>query len=98
ITGGGIARSPVTSAEAFLLRAARAESLAGSSAAARDPLLFAAGLYRVQAELAEKFHGTELELDRIVEASPLLLNYAAERGPQMLAAEAKKATETPALL
>lgn len=84
---------------AFERRAARAQLLAGEAVAAREPLRFAAGLYRVQGRLAariEALHGrrpltgrlTE-DLPGLVEASSELLGFAAEKGPAGLAAAAR---------
>jgi FdhE protein len=62
------------------MRAARAEALAAESAAAAEPLRFAAGLFRVQAAM----------VSAPAESAPrLLLEYAAERGPAELARDAR---------
>jgi FdhE protein len=64
------------------MRAARAEALATQSAAATEPLRFAAGLFRVQAAM----------VSAPAQSAPrLLLEYAAERGPAELARDARSA-------
>ena len=91
----------------FARRADRAERLAEDSLAAREPLLFAAGLYRAQgglaALLAER-HGNRpfagrLDEDvlRLVEAQPELLTFVSRQGPPQLAEQAAaRAGEPPA--
>ncbi len=83
----------------FERRAARAEALAGASPAVEEPLRFAAGLYRAQGELAaflESGHAEERltghldeDADRFLDRIPSILRYAAENGPEVLAAEAR---------
>ena len=72
-------------ARAFEERAARAEQIAATSPAAREPLLFAAGLYREQARMARGVRDLE---SAIAEARPLF-EYAARTGPSLLAADAR---------
>ncbi|MBI4540907.1 MAG: formate dehydrogenase accessory protein FdhE [Gemmatimonadetes bacterium] len=84
---------------AFERRAERARLLAGGAVAAREPLRFAAGLYRVQGRLAaalEGLHGRRALTGRltedvagVVEASGELLRFAAENGPAGLAGVAR---------
>jgi formate dehydrogenase accessory protein FdhE len=88
---------------AFQRRSARAETLASQSSSAVQPLRFAAGLYRVQAEIAaaiESAHQNSsltgslaLDADRFLETSRLLLRYAADRGPAPLAETARRRRE-----
>jgi hypothetical protein len=79
----------------FERRAARAEALARDSAAARQPLTFAAGLYRAQAAVAGALEGATLsgepEADLQRAARPLreVLRFAAEQGPPELAEAAR---------
>jgi FdhE protein len=87
----------------FERRAARAELLAGKAEAARDPLRFAAGLYRAQGRVAEHLESAHAEsplsghLDedvaRFLEQASGILGYAAESGPEALA-EAARARQT----
>lgn len=111
--GGGTGRSrgrPLKSPPAaadtaaeFDRRAARAELLAGESPAAADPLRFAAGLYRVQREIAAAIETVHLRrplsghLDRdvatIFDVSLAVPRFAAASGPDPLAAEAEKRLE-----
>jgi formate dehydrogenase accessory protein FdhE len=82
----------------FARRAARAQALAGQSAAAGEALVFAAGLLGAQGALAaavERAHGQrpltgELPADREALAPELaaLVAFAAERGPPVLRAQA----------
>jgi FdhE protein len=82
----------------FGRRAARAELLIPDAPAARDPLRFAAGLYRAQADVAARLEEADVPLagrldgdaDRILDAAAGLLRYAAESGPSELAEEARK--------
>jgi FdhE protein len=86
-------------AKEFDRRAARAELLAAESAAASDPLRFAAGLYRVQSavagaiEAAASSGGLTGHLDRdlsaLEPAIPAVLEFAVLSGPAPLAAEAE---------
>jgi FdhE protein len=83
----------------FERRAARAELLLRSAPAAEEPLRFAAGLYRVQARMAaaiEAAHAPEpltghldRDVERFLELVSSLARYAAEEGPEVLAAEAR---------
>jgi formate dehydrogenase maturation protein FdhE len=87
----------------FGRRAARAEALAGASPSVEEPLRFAAGLYRVQGELAaflESAHAEEHltghldeDVDRFLDRVPSILRYAAENAPGVLAAEARARQE-----
>jgi formate dehydrogenase accessory protein FdhE len=82
----------------FERRAARAELLARAATAAQEPLKFAAGLYRVQGRVAqglEEAHAgqplsgsLEADADRLLGAIGSVLRYAAEEGPEGLAAQA----------
>jgi FdhE protein len=80
---------------AFDERATRAETLTARSESAREPLQFAAGLYRVQGRLAGELEAVSLrgrldeDLDALLAASAPLLRYAAEHGPSVLAADAR---------
>ena len=70
-----------------------------SAPAAEEPLRFAAGLYRVQARMAqavERAHGERRltghlddDADRLLDLVPPLLGYAAEEGPELLSALAR---------
>ena len=83
----------------FERRAARAELLAGQTEVAREPLQFAAGLYRVQGRIAAALgaaHGQdawsghlEEDVDRFLDQVSWILRYAAEEGPEALAGEAR---------
>jgi hypothetical protein len=89
-------------AAAFERRAARAELLARESAAAREPLVFARGLYLAQGALAAAV--ARAQADRPLAGSPerdlggrglvkelaALLRFAAEHGPETLAREARE--------
>jgi formate dehydrogenase maturation protein FdhE len=87
----------------FERRAARAESLAREAPAAEEPLLFAAGLYRVQGRMAgalEDRHAEEpltghldQDAERFADQIPSLLRYALENGPQALAEDARTRKE-----
>jgi formate dehydrogenase maturation protein FdhE len=80
-------------------RAARAELLAGISAAAEEPLRFAAGLYRAQSRVAERLGAAHAEeplsgrladdAERVAAGIPAILRYAAECGPPALAEAAR---------
>ena len=66
---------------------------------AREPLQFAAGLYRLQGRIAavlEAAHGQdawtghlEEDVDRFLDLVSWILRYAAEEGPEVLAGEAR---------
>jgi FdhE protein len=100
------ARGPVLAA--FERRAERAEALARDAEAARAPLTFAAGLYRVQAriagELEREAQGTglsgrlEQDAPRLFDELREVLRYAVEKGPEPLsevaAARAEEDRET----
>jgi formate dehydrogenase maturation protein FdhE len=96
VTSGN--KSPV--AAAFLKAADRAEALAVESDVAREPLRFAAGLYRVQAEVAQAVQALHarsplsgrLQVDaaRLVEPLRLVHRHAAEVAPEPLAAVARE--------
>jgi formate dehydrogenase maturation protein FdhE len=87
----------------FERRAARAELLARETAAAEEPLRFAASLYRVQGRMAgavEAAHADDPltghldeDADRFSDHLPSLLRYAAENGPQGLSEEARARQE-----
>ena len=88
-------------------RAERAQALSGAHEAAREPLRFAAGLYRAQAvaaaalaaeHAARPFRG-ELghDVQRLLEPARGVLRFAAECAPAPLAAEARaRLAEDPA--
>jgi len=68
-------------------RSARAELLAKSNDAAREPLLFAAALFRAQADLADKL----VDLPPFANVAKLaepLLRIVADRGPELLVQQA----------
>lgn len=69
-------------------RAARAEQLAGRHEAAADPLRFAAGLFRAQAAAARRL--TSNDFAQAVEAARPIVDYIASRGPEALAADARR--------
>jgi formate dehydrogenase maturation protein FdhE len=68
-------------------RAARAEELQKGDAPGREPLRFAAGLFRAQAQVVRGLS----DLDSVTRAAEPLLRYAAEAGPALLAADAREA-------
>jgi len=84
----------------FNRRAARAELLLRDAPAAEAPLLFAAGLYRVQARVLagiEAAHAEEPftgrldgDADRLLHAVSSVIRYAAEEGPDLLSAGARE--------
>jgi formate dehydrogenase maturation protein FdhE len=83
----------------FETRAARAEGLADRSDAAREPLLFAAGLYRAQGRMAadleafQRTHALSGHLERdapgVVHALRHVMDFVAKEGPIPLADEAR---------
>ena len=83
-----IASAPVH--EGMELRSARAETLAAGAPAAREPLLFAATLFRAQAALAKAVEAAvptgrfEDDVDRILPLTESLLRIVADRGPDLL--------------
>jgi formate dehydrogenase maturation protein FdhE len=87
-------------AREFERRAARAELLAEQTAVSAEPLRFSAGLYRAQAGVAaaiEAMHGEEpfsghldRDVSRFIEKSMDVVRFAAERGPEALAADAEE--------
>jgi len=87
----------------FGRRAARAETLASRAPASEEPLRFAAGLYRAQGVLAAAIGEAHAEepltghldedLDRVLDRAPTILRYAAESGPDALAAQARIRSE-----
>lgn len=91
-------KSPV--AAALRKAADRAEALAGESNTAEEPLRFAAGLYRVQAEVAaavQALHAEsplsgrlETDAPRLVEPLRMVHRHAAELAPALLAAVARE--------
>jgi formate dehydrogenase accessory protein FdhE len=96
VTSGS--KSPV--AAALLKAADRAEALSRESETAQEPLRFAAGLYRVQAEVAaaiQALHAQsplsgrlETDAPRLVEPLRMVHRYAAEAAPPALAAVARE--------
>lgn len=98
-------RASVVASE-FERRAARAELLAPANSAAVEPLSFAAGLYRAQGGLAADLEAAHAEdpltghgdrdADRIVEWAARVVRYAAEKGPERLAEEARARLEDSA--
>jgi formate dehydrogenase accessory protein FdhE len=95
VTSGS--KSPV--AAAFRRAAERAEALASESSVAQEPLRFAAGLYRAQAEVAasiQSLHAKnplsgrlETDAPRLVEPLRRMHQHVAERAPPVLAAVAR---------
>jgi FdhE protein len=92
-------RNAAPVASEFERRAARAELLAGQAETAREPLRFAAGLYRAQGRLAEQLEsahaGSRLsghldqDLERFLEQTAGIVGYAAQSGPEALAEAAR---------
>ncbi len=86
-------RIPAAASE-FERRAARAELLAGQAAAAREPLEFAAGLYRAQGHLAAFLETSHAEAplsghldedsERFLDRISSIIEYAADAGPEAL--------------
>ncbi|HXH41575.1 MAG TPA: formate dehydrogenase accessory protein FdhE [Thermoanaerobaculia bacterium] len=72
------------------LRSTRAETLAAGAPAAREPLLFAATLFRAQAALAKAIEPMALtgrfddDVDRLLPLTEPLLRIVADRGPDLL--------------
>ena len=91
-------KSPV--AAAFRKAADRAEALAGESSVAQEPLRFASGLYRAQAEVAasiQSLHAKsplsgrlETDAPRLVEQLRRMHRHVAEQAPPVLAAVARE--------
>src|SRR5262249_10911857 len=87
-------RTGPSRAESFERRAERAAALAPGSDAAREPLEFAAGLYRVQARMAATLAERPLtgrlldDLPSLVRPLAEVRRYVAQRGPAPLAATA----------
>jgi formate dehydrogenase accessory protein FdhE len=87
----------------FERRAARAELLFRPSSAAEAPLRFAAGLYRVQGQIAagiEAAHGEapltghlDDDAERLLPRLSAVIEYAAREGPELLANEARARQE-----
>lgn len=87
-------------AREFERRAARAELLAGETSVSGEPLRFAAALFRTQARVAaeiERMHAREpfsghLDRDvaRFIDRSTDVVRFAAEHGPEQLAADAEE--------
>jgi formate dehydrogenase maturation protein FdhE len=82
----------------FERRASRAELLARTAPSAADMLLFAAGLYRVQARASERLEAhtsnplsghLDEDAESILGCAALILRYAAEEGPEELATRAR---------
>jgi formate dehydrogenase maturation protein FdhE len=90
---------PLKSVSPFERKAARAELLAGSSQAARDPLRFAAGLYRAQGRslgsIQEAHRGSALtgrlesDSSRILPSLRPILDFVGREGPGLLAEGAR---------
>jgi FdhE protein len=84
-------------------RAARATLLAAEAPAAAEPLRFAAGLYGVQARVAEAFESMHAlrplsghlddDAERVLGQAPEILGYAAGSGPAILAEDAQSRLE-----
>ena len=84
---------------AFERRAARAEALARESTPAREPLTFAAGLYRAQQSMASAIEAAaadralvgrlDQDLGSFVGATETLLRFAAEHAPPALSEAAR---------
>jgi formate dehydrogenase maturation protein FdhE len=80
-------------------RGARAELLSGESSLAQEPLLFVAGLYRVQARAAQALEALHAErpcsgrleedADRVLVPAAAILRYAADSGPEALSEDAR---------
>jgi len=93
------ARKAAAVASEFERRAARAELLAGKTETAREPLLFAAGLYRSQGRLAEHLESVHAEspltghldedVSRFLEQITEITGFAAASGPEALAESAR---------
>lgn len=91
-------KSPV--AAAFLKAADRAEALAGESTVAAEPLRFAAGLYRVQADVASAIQALhaksplsgrlEADAPRLVEPLRTVHRHASKAAPPALAEIARE--------
>ncbi len=87
----------VVAEAAFARRAARADLLVATSEAAREPLRFAAGLFRVQGRLATALleeggplsGRLEEDADRVGRGRDALLRFVAECGPPGLAEGAR---------
>lgn len=78
--------------------AARAESLSSSSASDAEPLRFAAGLLRAQAEMADRLGSGPLSADlaadvgAILRPASVVLRFIAESGPAAIAEAARSRT------
>jgi formate dehydrogenase maturation protein FdhE len=89
----------------FERRAARAELLARQAPAAQEPLTFAAGLYRAQGHVAALLEAAHAEdplsghldedAERFLVRVSTILRYAAESGPEALAAQARERQKEP---
>lgn len=98
------ARTPGAASE-LERRAARAETLARAAAASREPLEFAAGLFRAQARVAAAIEALHAEdplsgrlsedSERFADQAPVILRYAAESGPAALSEEARSRQADP---
>ena len=87
-------------ASEFERRAARADLLTGKTAAAEEPLRFAAGLFRVQSRLAQAIEAShraeplsghlENDAERFLDQVSALTRYAAEEGPELLSDDARR--------
>ncbi|HEY6051517.1 MAG TPA: hypothetical protein VIZ58_09735, partial [Thermoanaerobaculia bacterium] len=85
-------------AASFLKRAERAEKLGPGAPSAEEPLRFAAGLHRAQAEVARALAGKQPSrlddvLPALLGAAPPLWRFACERGPAELAGLAQARLE-----
>ncbi|HKE15553.1 MAG TPA: formate dehydrogenase accessory protein FdhE [Kofleriaceae bacterium] len=82
-------------AEELERRAGRADALAPASPSAQEPLAFAAGLYRAQADLAAAIEGVplagalEADLERLAGELDGIMRYAAAKGPPGLSGDAR---------
>jgi FdhE protein len=93
------AESSSAAAREFERRAARAQRLAEETTVSTEPLRFSAGLYLAQAEVAaavESIHAREpltghldRDVGRIIDPATAILRFAAEHGPEVLAAAAE---------
>ncbi len=84
-----------SAADAFELRAARAESLIAAGAGDAQPLRFAAGLLRAQASAAAKIEARSpsgsprSDLESLLESVGAVLEFVGEHGPAAIAAVAR---------
>lgn len=100
-------RSSPRISTAFETGALRADELASQSTSARAPLEFASGLLRAQGaaareledlQRAQPFTGQiDHDADRILWATVAVLRFAADKGPGLLAGEARRRIDEPAV-